>query len=203
MQAMSEHSSAIGPRFEEALVYALHAHDGHARKGSNVPFVSHLLGVCALVLEDGGNEDEAIGALLHDAVEDQGGLERLDDIRSRFGERVARIVEECSDSFETPKRPWRERKDAYIAHLDEASPEATRVSLADKVYNARTILDDYRQLGDALWERFTASREETLWYYRSLTNGYSRLRPGPLASELERIVSELEQAIAQASPMTA
>jgi (p)ppGpp synthase/HD superfamily hydrolase len=191
-----ENDSLLGPRFEDALVYALHAHDGHLRKGSRVPYVSHLLGVCALVLEDGGGEDEAIAALLHDAVEDQGGLERLDDIRSRFGERVAQIVAECSDSFETPKRPWRERKDGYLAHLEEASPEALRVSLADKVYNARTILGDYRQLGDALWERFTASREETLWYYRSLTDEYARLRPGPLVDELEGVVAELERAVA-------
>ena len=176
-------------------MYALHAHDGHVRKGSGVPYVSHLLGVCALVLEDGGDEDEAIAALLHDAVEDAGGYERLDDIRTRFGDRVADIVEACSDSFETPKRPWRERKDRYVEHLADASPEALRVSLADKVYNVRTILADYRVLGDELWERFTASREEALWYYRSLADEFERLRPGALADELERVVAELERTV--------
>ena len=131
--------------------------------------------------------------LLHDAVEDQGGLERLDDIRDRFGERVARIVEECSDSFETPKRPWRERKQQYLEHLEQASPEGLGVSLADKVYNARATLGDYHELGDQLWQRFNASRDEILWYYRALADEFARLRPGPLASELERNVSELEQ----------
>ena len=192
MQTMTE-PTVLGARFEEALVYALHAHADHRRKGSNVPYVGHLLGVCALVLEDGGGEDEAIAALLHDAVEDSGGFERLDDIRTEFGERVAAIVEACSDSFETPKRPWQERKDDYIAHLEEAAPEALRVSLADKVYNARAILGDYRGIGDELWPRFTGSRDGTLWYYGTLADAFLRLRPGPLADELDRVVTELER----------
>ncbi len=179
-------------RLVDAVEYALSAHRGQLRKGTSIPYVSHLLAVCALVLEAGGGEDEAIAALLHDAVEDAGGQERLDDIRERFGERVARIVAECTDSYETPKRPWKERKTEYLAHLEHASPEGLRVSLADKLHNARAILQDHAEVGDELWARFAGQRDGTLWYYRSLADAYVRLQPGPSARELERVVAALE-----------
>jgi (p)ppGpp synthase/HD superfamily hydrolase len=173
-------------RFEEALPYAARIHAGDVRKGSEVPYVSHVLAVCALVLEDGGDEDEAIAALLHDAGEDAGGRERVEEIRERFGGVVARIVEECSDTLETPKPPWRERKEAYLAHLEAASPEAIRVSLADKVHNARSLERDQRAIGDDFWRRFNASRDDVLWYYRELAGVYAKRSTSPMVDELER-----------------
>lgn len=178
-------------RFAYALDYATRAHGRQRRKGSSIPYVSHLLAVAALVLEDGGDEDEAIAALLHDVVEDQGGEGRLADVEREFGPRVAAIVESCSDTLVTPKPPWRERKTAYIAHLEEAEPSAVRVSLADKVHNVRTIVFDYRRLGEALWERFDPGADP-VWYYRSLTEVFNRRSSSPLVAELEREVSELE-----------
>jgi (p)ppGpp synthase/HD superfamily hydrolase len=183
----------LSERFNEALVFAADLHAGQLRKGMGVPYVSHLLAVASLVLEAGGDEDEAIAALLHDAVEDQGGQETLEAIRSRFGERVADTVWGCTDTDEVPKPPWRARKEAYIRHLDLASPSVLLVSNADKVHNARATLSDYREMGDALWDRFNASGEEILWYYRSLSEVFTRRRPSPLARELERTVSELER----------
>lgn len=176
-------------------------HADQKRKGTQTPYLAHLLGVAGLVLCDSGGEDEAIAALLHDAVEDAGGLERLEDIRGLFGDRVAEIVAECSDSFEQPKPPWRERKEAYLAHLGTASDAALRVSLADKLDNARAILRDYRECGEELWKRFNADRGSQLWYYHSLADTFKERRPGPMADELARLVAELE-AIAEspASP---
>jgi GTP pyrophosphokinase len=178
-------------RFKEALALATDVHRGQSRKGTSVPYVSHVLGVCSLVLEDGGSEDEAIGALLHDAVEDGGGRPMLDEIRRRFGERVAEIVWACSDTDETPKPPWKERKTRYIEHVRQAGPDARRVSCADKLHNARSILRDYRALGERLWDRFTASGDETLWYYRELVAAFRQSDRSPLVAELERVVSEL------------
>lgn len=183
--------SELGLRFQQALLYATRTHAGQKRNRTETPYVAHLLGVAALVLEDGGDEDEAIAALLHDAVEDQGGKPRLADIRSRFGERVAEIVKGCSDSDVQPKPPWRPRKKAYIAHLASASPEVLRVSLADKLYNARAILSDYRRLGDELWERFDAGADQ-LWYYRALVETFRAVTNGPMLDEFERVVNELE-----------
>ncbi|MGD9695482.1 MAG: HD domain-containing protein [Thermoleophilia bacterium] len=187
----------LGPRFTDALGYAVEAHAEQRRKGTGIPYVAHLLAVAALVIEDGGrdgdlSEDEAIAALLHDVVEDQGGRERLADVRARFGERVAQIVEACSDSLEAtgPKAPWRGRKEAYLAHLESADPGVLRVSLADKVHNSRAILDDYRDIGDALWTRFRPE-SDPLWYYGALSEVFSRRRPGRLADELAGIVAEL------------
>jgi hypothetical protein len=192
-----DQSALRGLRFEEALVYTAQVHAEQKRKGTQTPYLAHLLGVAALVLGDGGSEDEAIAALLHDAVEDAGGHERLEDIRARFGECVAGIVAECSDSVEQPKPPWRKRKEAYIAHLGTASEAALRVSLADKLDNARAILRDYRECGEELWKRFNAGRESQLWYYRSLAEAFQERCPGPMADELARVVGELE-AIAEA-----
>jgi (p)ppGpp synthase/HD superfamily hydrolase len=180
------------PRFEEALVYAARVHAGQSRKGTSVPYVSHVLAVCSLVLEDGGGEDEAIAALLHDAVEDGGGQPRLDDIRRRFGDRVAEIVRACTDTDETPKPPWKARKTRYIAQVRAAGPDARRVSCADKLHNARSILRDYRALGEPLWDRFSAPPEEQLWYYRSLVEAFRQPDRSPLAAELERVVGDLE-----------
>ncbi|HPT87334.1 MAG TPA: HD domain-containing protein [Bacillota bacterium] len=179
--------------FEKALTYAHRAHAGQVRKGSGVPYISHLLAVAALVLEAGGNETEAIGALLHDAVEDQGGRERLEEIRKEFGSEVAAIVEGCSDAFETPKPEWWERKRKYLAHLPEASPSVIKVSVADKLHNARTFLADYREIGEALWSRFKTGKEGMLWYYQEIIQVYRKIPycPQRMVDELEKVVAEL------------
>ncbi len=183
---------ALTPRFVEALAYATEVHAGQSRKGTTVPYVSHVLGVCALVLEDGGGENEAIAALLHDAVEDGGGPPVLEEIRRRFGDRVAEIVWACSDTDETPKPPWKERKARYIAHVRAAGPDVRRVSCADKLHNARSILRDYRLLGERLWHRFNAPPDEQLWYYRTLVEAFRQPGSTPLVDELARVVGELE-----------
>ncbi len=179
-------------RFKEALEYATVVHGGQPRKGTSVPYISHLLAVCALVLEDGGSEDEAIAALLHDAVEDGGGPTRLEDIRWQFGDRVADIVEACTDTDKTPKPPWKERRTQYIAHIQQASAQARRVSCADKVHNARSILLDYRDHGEGLWPRFNASGDEQLWYYGELVRAFRQPDCTRLVDELARVVLELE-----------
>jgi (p)ppGpp synthase/HD superfamily hydrolase len=184
---------ALGPRFEQALPYAAHLHRDQLRKGTGVPYVSHLLAVAGIVLEHGGNEDEAIAALLHDAVEDQGGAPTLQAIRLRFGDTVAAIVEGCTDTDEMPKPPWRPRREAYIAHVASASPSVRLVSAADKLHNARTILADYRRHGDAVWDRFSGGKDGTLWYYRTLVEAFRRHGVTPLVEEIERVVGELEQ----------
>jgi (p)ppGpp synthase/HD superfamily hydrolase len=185
----------LGERFEQAFQLAAELHRTQTRKGSGVPYIGHLLGVTAIVIETGGSEDEAVAALLHDAAEDQGGHETLELIRARFGDSVARVVEECSDSFGEPKPPWRDRKQAYLDRLEAASDAALHVSLADKVHNLRAIVIDYRAVGERLWDRFNAGRDEVLWYYRSLAASFTRLRPGPLATELGEAVRELERLV--------
>jgi (p)ppGpp synthase/HD superfamily hydrolase len=151
------------------------------------------MSVSAIVLEDGGSEDEAIAALLHDVIEDVPVEGTEEFIRERFGDYVAQIVRACSDATTHPKPPWRERKEGYLAHLETAPPEVLRVSLADKLHNARAILYDLRAVGDLLWARFTAaSAADQLWYYRSLAEIFSRRKPGPLADELQRVVAEIE-----------
>lgn len=191
---------SLGPRFARALELAYGLHAGQTRKGSGVPYFGHLLGVTSIVIETGASEDEAIAALLHDAVEDQGGRETLDRIRSEFGADVAEIVESCSDSLGDPKPPWKERKRAYLEHLEVASDSALKVSLADKLHNARTIVVDYRDVGEALWERFNAGRDEVLGYYRALAGIFSRRTPGALATELAVTVGELDSLVAAVSP---
>jgi len=181
--------------FRDALDLAFDLHLQQVRKGTSVPYVSHLLSVAALVLEHGGSEEEAIAALLHDAVEDQGGPATLERIRQRFGDQVANIVQACSDTDQCPKPPWRDRKVKYLAHLkasDGSVPDGVlRVSLADKVHNARDILCAYRQHGDAFWDRFTGKKDGTLWYYSQLVAIFQARFPGPLTDELSRTVSEL------------
>ncbi len=179
-------------RFDEALLYASKLHSAQRRKRSGCPYIAHLLGVCSLVLEDGGDEDQAIAALLHDAVEDQGGTETLNAIADRFGQGVASIVLACSDSHDPPKPPWRERKEKFIASLSTKSKPAIRVISADKLYNARTVLRDFRQIGDDLWAYFRGGKAGSLWYYRTITDELRKLNPGSIVDELHRVVSTLE-----------
>ncbi|MGO9753823.1 MAG: HD domain-containing protein [Solirubrobacteraceae bacterium] len=183
----------LGERFEQALQFAAATHRSQVRKGSGIPYVGHLLGVCSLVIEDGGDEDEAIAALLHDAAEDQGGEAMLEEIRTRFGDHVADIVAACSDTFATPKPPWQARKQTYIDHLEDQPEPVLRVSLADKLFNARAILRDYLVVGDQIWDRFKAGRDGQLWYYRELADRFSRRLPGRMAAELAEVVDELER----------
>lgn len=182
-------------RLEDALIYAVRVHAVQRRDGTDIPYISHLLAVTALVLEDGGDEDEAIAALLHDAPEDQGGRERWEDIRRRFGDRVADIVAGCTDTFDDPKPDWYERKKAYLARLPEARASVRRVALADKLHNARCILADFRAVGDRVWNRFNAGKERQLWYYRQLVEVFRRAGSDRMVLELDRVVSELEQAV--------
>jgi (p)ppGpp synthase/HD superfamily hydrolase len=185
--------SKLSTRFDVALVYASELHRDQVRKGTDIPYISHLLAVTALVLEHGGTEDEAIAALLHDAVEDQGGSETREAIRERFGNDVAAIVDGCSDADTSPKPPWCERKKAYIEHIKCASRSVHLVSAADKLHNARAILADYRRHGEILWGRFNGGREGTLWYYRALADEFCSVKSSHLTEELDRTVTELER----------
>lgn len=189
----------LSPRFEEALIFATRLHARQMRKSSNVPYIAHLLAVSALVLEYGGNEDEAIAALLHDAIEDQGGNATRQRIRRRFGETVTEIVDGCSDTDTQPKPPWRARKEAYIAHLQSASSSVLLVSAADKLHNIRAILNDYRTLGELLWQRFGGGKAGTLWYYQAIIAVYQTQSRTPLTAELARTFTELERLVAQNS----
>lgn len=181
-----------GEKFESALLYAAQLHRFQERKGSGVPYVTHLLAVASIVGENGGTEDEVIAALLHDAPEDMGGEERLEDIRRRYGDTVAGIVEGCTDTYEDPKPPWRPRKEKYVAHATGAPRPVRLVSAADKLHNARSILADLRAVGDALWGRFTGGKEGTLWYYRALVEAYQKAGSDGLVVELDRVVGEIE-----------
>lgn len=183
----------LSTRFEEALIFATRLHREQMRKGTTIPYIAHLLGVTSIVLEHGGDEDEAIAALLHDAIEDQGGASTREEIRRRFGETVVAIVDGCTDAEVIPKPPWRARKEAYIAHIAHAAPSVRLVSVADKLHNARAILADYRELGNDLWKRFNGGKEGTLWYYRALVNAFRATGITPLIEELDRVISEIEQ----------
>lgn len=184
-------------RFDEALMFASRLHSAQKRKGTGVPYISHLLAVAALVIEDGGNEDEATAALLHDAIEDQGkhypgGREALRQyIRLSFGPTVLDTVDACTDD-ESPAT-WRSRKQAHLNRIRELSPAARRVSCADKLHNARSTLADYRRYGDELWKRFrTGNQDDQLWYYEELVRAFRETGGGPLADELGRVVEELK-----------
>jgi|SRR5579883_2198883 (p)ppGpp synthase/HD superfamily hydrolase len=182
----------LSARFEEALVFAHRLHAKQRRKGSGIPYIGHLLAVTALVLEYGGDENEAIAALLHDAIEDQGGDATRQEIRRRFGDAVVEIVNGCTDAESIPKPPWQARKETYIAHLHTATSSILLVSAADKLHNIRSILNDYRAVGEDLWSRFKAGKQGTLWYYRSLLEVYKEYYPTLLTEELERAMRELE-----------
>ena len=180
-------------RFEDALLMATRLHANQKRKGADIPYVSHLLAVASLVLEEGGTEDQAIAALLHDAVEDQGGRDTLERIREEFGEDVAKIVDECTDDYDNPN--WRKKKENYIVSIAHKSPMARKVSVADKLHNARSILIDYRSIGEELWDRFTGGKDETMWYYRSLVEAFETHDNSRIVAELRRVVEEIERTI--------
>lgn len=185
----------LGPRFEEALIYAARLHAQQLRKASGVPYLAHLLGVASLVLEDGGGEDEAIAALLHDAIEDQGGAATRDEIRRRFGDQVTAWVDACTDSETIPKPPWRARKERLIAEARTADAPVRRILAADKLHNLRSVHADYRRLGEAVWSRFTTGKSGTLWYYRALSDALANGPPSPLVAQLAREFIELERLV--------
>jgi GTP pyrophosphokinase len=183
----------LTPRFDAAFAYAHDAHATQVRKGSGTPYVGHLMGVASIVIDDGGGEDEAIAALLHDAAEDSGGRERLEDIRARFGDAVAKIVEDCTDAWTQPKAPWLERKRQYAEHARTLDAASLRVSAADKVHNAYAILRDLRNEGERAWERFNAKPDDIVAYYQSLVRAYREAGGGRLVDELDRIVRAIER----------
>ena len=188
---------AFSRRFIAALDYAARLHARQIRKRTERPYIGHLLGVTSIVIEYGGDEEMAIAALLHDAVEDQGGLPRLREIRRKFGKRVAHIVDGCTDAYLEPKPPWLERKRAYIERVAKESPDVRLVSAADKLSNARETLHELRVHGDGVFERFAGKKEGTQWYYRALIKVFRATGTNPLVDELDRVVSQLE-AIARA-----
>jgi (p)ppGpp synthase/HD superfamily hydrolase len=182
----------LSRQFEKALVYATRIHGGKLRKKTRIPYIAHILGVAATALEYGANETEAIAALLHDAVEDCGGAKRLRAIERKFGKRVARIVEGCTDTDQTPKPPWLKRKKTYVSHVRHASMATKLVSASDKLHNVRAILMDYRQEEEKLWSRFGGGKQGALWYYRALVNALSGKRIQPVVQEINRTLTELE-----------
>ena len=199
MSDASRPHTVLTRRFAEAVAYASALHANQARKATTIPYISHLLGVSSLILEAGGDEDMAIAGLLHDGPEDQGGEKVLDEIRERFGDRVARIVEGCTDSLaEDPeeKEPWRKRKEDYLAHLKEVDDDALAVSLADKLHNARAIVSDLMITGPSTWDRFNASPEEIVWYYgQVLTTAINRDAAEFLRANLRCAVHEMTQVV--------
>lgn len=183
----------LSERYSDAFRYAHSLHRAQRRKGTSIPYIAHLMTVSALVLEHGGNEDQAIAALLHDAAEDQGGEKTLAEIRSLFGDAVAEIVADCTDAWIEPKPPWRERKEAYLAALPAKPAMSLLVSLADKTHNAEAILFDYRDLGRELWPRFSGGRDGTLWYYDRLASIFAASLPSRLSDRLARAVQALDR----------
>jgi GTP pyrophosphokinase len=189
----------ISERLHQALELAIELHGKDSRKGNGVPMLAHLLGVCALVQHDGGSEEEAIAALLHDALEDKGELITADEIERRFGTLVRAIVLVASDTPEDyrggSKPPWKERKLAYLAHARGADPALLRVTIADKVDNLRATIADYQRIGELVWERFsTKNKADQLWYYNAAVEAYQAAgyRQGNLLGEMERLVGELK-----------
>lgn len=182
------------PRYQSALAYVALKHHDHLRKGTTTPYLSHLMSTSALVMEAGGTADQCIAALLHDTVEDRGGEKAAKELRDLFGDVVADIVLGCSDTTDKDNetRTWRERKRDYIRHVAAAPTDVHLVSCADKLHNARCILADYRVLGDALWTRFNADGDNTLWYYETLIETFAGLaKPPPHLDELRRTVAAL------------
>ncbi len=185
----------VGKKFNEAFLFAARMHAAQKKKGTDVPYLFHVMGVASLVLEAGGDEEMAVAALLHDVVEDCGGVPMLKEVRRRFGRRVAHIVDGCTDAYATPKPPWRERKEQYIQRLRNEDDEVRLVSAADKLHNLRSILVDYRELGEPFWERFNGKREGTLWYYRTLTGEFLQRKPNRITRELARVLGQLEELV--------
>ena len=194
MQQRHEEQS-LSPRFEEALMFAAQKHQHQTRKGTTIPYIAHLMQVSGIALENGANEDEAIAALLHDVIEDQDVTE--EELTRRFGPEVAAIVAGCSDSASTDKAPWKQRKEAYIAHVLTASSSVRLVSSCDKLHNARAILADYQELGEGLWSRFNASPGDILWYYQSLVHAFQQAQerqgepPSRVVAQLALVVTDL------------
>jgi (p)ppGpp synthase/HD superfamily hydrolase len=182
----------LGPRFLRAFAFAAEKHKTQTRKASTIPYIAHLMGVASLVLEAGGDEDLAIAALLHDVVEDCGGAPMLKEVQRRFGKRVAKVVDGCTDADTYPKPPWRARKEKYLAHLITADADTRLVSAADKLNNVRSILSDYRAVGESVWSRFKGGREGTLWYYRTLRDIFLQHPPNRITRDLDLAVNELE-----------
>jgi (p)ppGpp synthase/HD superfamily hydrolase len=180
-------------RLAEAFAFADLLHRRQRRKGSDVPYITHLMSVAALVGEYGGSEDQVIAALLHDAVEDQGGPDTLAQIRVRFGEGVAHYVEAASDALDEPRPPWLQRKQVFLAGLREAPCDAKLIVAADKLHNVRTLIRDYYQVAEGLWDRFTGKREGTLWYYREALMALSQGWEHPILRELREAVETLEE----------
>lgn len=194
--------SKLSERFDAALAFASQLHRGQFRKGSAIPYVSHLLAVASLVIEQGGDEDVAIAALLHDAIEDQGGAETREAIKARFGQRVADLVDEVSDTEVTPKPPWRARKELYLARIRSMSPGALLIACADKLHNARCTLTDFRQHGEKLWERFNAGKADQAWFYERFSEEAASHPAAPegMLEELRRIERELFGTGVEVSP---
>jgi len=185
----------LNGKFEQALLLASDLHQNQIRKGSSIPYLSHLLGVTSIALRFGASEDEAIAALLHDAVEDQGGAPTLKKIEDQFGNTVARIVMGCSDSNQTPKPPWHQRKQTYLNHLMSAEESIVFISAADKLYNAQDCIYTHHEIQEQLWNLFSAPKEDTKWYYRSLAEIYqSRKMDCPrIAPLLNEVISTIEE----------
>jgi (p)ppGpp synthase/HD superfamily hydrolase len=182
----------LGPRFLRAFLFAAEKHSGQARKASTIPYIAHLMGVASLALEAGGDEDIAIAALLHDVVEDCGGAPMLKEVRRRFGKHVAEMVDGCTDADTEPKPPWRERKEKYIRRLKTEAADTRLVSASDKLNNIRSIISDYRAIGESVWSRFNGGRDGTLWYYRTLRDEFLRSKPNRVTREFDLAVKELE-----------
>lgn len=187
-------------RFVEAVACAVELHAAQRRKAGGGPYAAHLLRVAGIALDHGADEDEAIAALLHDAVEDQGGPATREEIRRRFGARVAEIVEGCSDTDESPKPPWRERKQRHLARLATAPASVRLVAAADKLDNARSLLSAYLASGEQLWTHFGGGREGTLWYCRAALEALKRPGITPLVAELERAVRQVEETAGPGPP---
>jgi len=184
----------LSRQFEKALVYATRAHGDQTRKKTGIPYIAHILGVSAIAMEYGANETEAIAAVLHDAVEDCGGERRFRDIEKKFGKAVTKIVDGCTDTYETPKPPWRERKEAYLAHLKNSNSATRLVSALDKLHNTRAILAELRRHGLEVFGRFSGKKDGTLWYYRALVTAFREHGDHTdLVDELDRVVTQIEK----------
>ena len=178
-------------RLTKAFELAVELHQNQKRKGSGIPYITHLLAVASLVGEHGGDEDQLIAALLHDAVEDQGGRTVLERIQEQFGPRVANLVAACSDSDATPKPPWRERKENHIRRMPQLEPEARLIIAADKLHNARSMVHDRRRIGDSLWNRFSGGRDGTMWYLDASLRALSTDWSHPILEELADVLMGL------------
>ena len=200
----------LGEKFDEALKLASDLHREQTRKETPIPYMAHLMAVAGIVLEANAYhqfddiEDIAIGALLHDAIEDQGHKINLKQIREKFGDRVHDIVHDCSDAVieeeHQKKAPWRKRKEAYIAKIKDKPRETLLVSCADKLHNARSIMFDYDRIGDAIWDRFTAEKDETLWYYEGLCESFTQAWPeNPLLPDFKAVVERMRKAVNKSS----